>query len=366
MVQIIDAERLFAKDTDIEVMENMMVSLNNSSSRRTTNPFSFSTFVYTSDRIDVDLCTAHHQVTLHIPSEKYHKNKNPIMHNHDYYELMYVQEGSLQIQIEDTVYTYKKGDLCLFNQKIHHAEIRRTDSAILYCCIGEIFLDKFPKHDFHLYPKHCRPFERFFCENQDADNSDSSNFLEFRSISTAGDQKSHDTFDAFFYLNAMREELKHQMPGSLLIIYGLFCRLLYILSDTSIYDCKYITLKSQNLVDRVIRYMESSQKRVSREDIQSTLNYNCDYLNRIFRQSTGMTLLSYCNYIYMKKAANLLLQTNDTVEEIAESIGFSNPSQFYRQFRKYFHMTPHEYRKTYFELLSQENNFPFPDDEKNI
>ena len=76
-----------------------------------------------------------------------------------------------------------------------------------------------------------------------------------------------------------------------------------------------------------------------------------------------MTLLSYCTYIYMKKAANLLLQTDDTVEEIAESMGFSNPSQFYRQFKKQFHMTPHEYRKTCFDLLSRDENSELPMDE---
>ena len=64
-----------------------------------------------------------------------------------------------------------------------------------------------------------------------------------------------------------------------------------------------------------------------------------------------MTLSAYCSYTYIKKAASLLLQTDDTVEKIAEAVGFKNPSQFYRQFQKHFHMTPQEYRNMCMNLL---------------
>ena len=53
----------------------------------------------------------------------------------------------------------------------------------------------------------------------------------------------------------------------------------------------------------------------------------------------------------MKKAASLLLQTDDTIEEIATAVGFSNPSQFYRQFRKFFHVTPQAYRSMCSKIL---------------
>lgn len=354
MISNTDIEQLLDKNVDLETLGSVILSLNASSSRKSKNPLSLSLYAYAPDSVTIEFCSNRHQLSLCIPSEKYKKSRRPIMHNHDYYELMYILKGSLKIRIEDTVYTYHMGDVCLFNQKIHHAEIQQSDSAIIYCCITDIFLERYPKNSFAFYPKECRPLSSFFSEHPSSDLSAPGCFLEFRRREHASSKD-----DICTLLFGMKDELKTQRPGTWLMIYGLFCRLMHMLADPACFDCRFIALKTQSLVDTVIRYIESSQRRLSREDIQSHLHYNCDYLNRIFRQNTGMTLLSYCSYIYMKKAANLLLQTDGTVEEIAESLGFSNPSQFYRQFKKQFRMTPHEYRRTCFELLAQDGS-PLP------
>lgn len=50
----------------------------------------------------------------------------------------------------------------------------------------------------------------------------------------------------------------------------------------------------------------------------------------------------------MEKAGELLLDSDLTVAEIMERIGFSNRTQFYRLFQKNYGMTPREYRKSQF------------------
>ena len=46
----------------------------------------------------------------------------------------------------------------------------------------------------------------------------------------------------------------------------------------------------------------------------------------------------------MENAADLLLTTNYTVNQIAEKCGILNTSYFHRRFRKYFNCTPEEYK----------------------
>lgn len=365
MITNIDIEHLFDNKVDLDTLSNVILSLKATSSRSIKNPLSFSQYSYTADNVFIEFSSPHHHLSLCIPTEKYHRDGSTAMHTHDYYELMYIHKGSLQIQIEDTIYNYSAGDLCLFNQKIHHAEIHQSDSVILYCCLTDIFLEQYPHttNGKNFYPSQCLPLASFFSENTPTSHSCSGNFLEFRIQPSETGSAPNSTASLLF---AMKNELNNQSPGAWLIIYGLFCRLMYTLSDSSNYDCHFITLKTQSLIDSVIRCIKASPGRLSREDLQDRLHYNCDYLNRIFRQNTGMTLSAYCNSIYMKKAASLLLQTDDTIEEIAETIGFSNPSQFYRQFRKHFHMTPHAYRKTCFELLSQEKDFLSRQEKRNV
>ena len=48
----------------------------------------------------------------------------------------------------------------------------------------------------------------------------------------------------------------------------------------------------------------------------------------------------------MEEAAHRLLHTGDTIEQIAEQVGFPNRAQFYRVFQQYYHTTPSGYRKT--------------------
>jgi two-component system response regulator YesN len=46
----------------------------------------------------------------------------------------------------------------------------------------------------------------------------------------------------------------------------------------------------------------------------------------------------------MEKASHLLSETNEKIHEISRKSGYVNPSHFSRVFKKYFNMTPDEYR----------------------
>lgn len=45
------------------------------------------------------------------------------MHQHDYYELMYVLDGEVEQQIESSTYVYRKGEGCFINRNTKHREI---------------------------------------------------------------------------------------------------------------------------------------------------------------------------------------------------------------------------------------------------
>ena len=338
-------ENIFNEGLSLREITDIVMGLNSSANRHLKSSLAFSFFVSTPTEQTVELSNGKRHYHIRLPHTKPDSTHMPILHNHDYFEMVFVKSGILKIQIEHTIYTYREGDACLFDQNIHHAEVQRTDTSIFYCCIAKDFLDHWPKCGMSYYPKDNKFFHRFF-QSADDQECSSSSFLEFHRIGPAEIPPK-----VFGYFLAMRKELEQQSPGYWLIIYGLFCRLLYLLTDSSYYKCNYYILKPERLVDTVRHFIESSDQHLTRDDISAALHYNSDYLNRIFRETTGMTLSAYCNFTYIKKAACLLLQTDDTVEKIAETAGFKNPSQFYRQLQKLYHMTPHKYRSMCLDLF---------------
>jgi YesN/AraC family two-component response regulator len=75
------------------------------------------------------------------------------------------------------------------------------------------------------------------------------------------------------------------------------------------------------------------------------LHLNFDYLARCLKKHTGMSPIQYVQYQRIEKAKALLLQSNDTVPNIAEQIGIMDYNYFIRLFRKQSGLTPGAYRQ---------------------
>ncbi|MCR6109692.1 AraC family transcriptional regulator [Bacillus sp. A301a_S52] len=82
--------------------------------------------------------------------------------------------------------------------------------------------------------------------------------------------------------------------------------------------------------------------------IAQEFNYNKDYLTRLFKKETGMTIQEYITMLRLSKAKELLARTNESVKMIAFTIGLKDEKYFMRFFKKFEKMTPSEYREAYY------------------
>ena len=65
----------------------------------------------------------------------------------------------------------------------------------------------------------------------------------------------------------------------------------------------------------------------------------------LFKKQTGMSPIQYKNQLKMKRAAQyILIYPYKSIEEIANDFNFSSPVFFIRQFKKYFGITPLQYK----------------------
>jgi len=82
------------------------------------------------------------------------------------------------------------------------------------------------------------------------------------------------------------------------------------------------------------------------DEMIRSLNFNYDYLRKLFRRELGMTPLEYMTGLRLRKAVNILLTMEDreySMTEIAERCGYENPLYFSRLFRKHYGCAPSAY-----------------------
>ena len=105
--------------------------------------------------------------------------------------------------------------------------------------------------------------------------------------------------------------------------------------------------EEKSVVDVVKDYIEGHlDEELTREDFAALVFLNADYLARLFKQETGLSIGNYLVEQRMGKAKQLLACTARPVNRIAVEVGYTNFSYFAKLFRKTTGMTPNEYRKS--------------------
>lgn len=78
-------------------------------------------------------------------------------------------------------------------------------------------------------------------------------------------------------------------------------------------------------------------------ELSSDVNMSRMNLYRKLQNITGQTPTDFVKTIRLKKAAQMLLENNSTIVEVAYAVGYSSPSYFTRSFKSEFGVTPKQY-----------------------
>ncbi|MFD2611655.1 response regulator [Paenibacillus gansuensis] len=84
---------------------------------------------------------------------------------------------------------------------------------------------------------------------------------------------------------------------------------------------------------------------ISLQSIADHVYMHPTHLSKVYKAETGEGLSEYMYRLRMEKAAFLLQHTNDRIYEIGIRVGYVNANYFIKIFRKYYQMTPQEYRE---------------------
>jgi AraC-like DNA-binding protein len=104
--------------------------------------------------------------------------------------------------------------------------------------------------------------------------------------------------------------------------------------------------RTHPLVERAkVHIGERYTRRLSLSRVAEALAVSPNYLSRLFRRETGLTLTAYIQRARLKQAKRLLADGERSISEIAYQVGYQNYRDFYRNFVKYEHHSPRRMRQ---------------------
>jgi len=120
-----------------------------------------------------------------------------------------------------------------------------------------------------------------------------------------------------------------------------------ILSNTTFNNTETISYNSRR-VNTVMEYLNKNfHKDVSLSEIAKLIAMSEVAFSRFFKLRTGKTFVDTLNEVRLGHASRMLIDTTQSINEIAYRCGFNNMSNFNRIFKKKKNCTPKEFRLAY-------------------
>jgi len=257
-----------------------------------------------------------------------------VAHRHDFFELVCVLEGECTHCIEDQVFRMGPGDLTVVPPQLRHhlragpdcvcitikvrtSTFERTFSSLLQ---GQSLLSAYFTQN--LYMPQARSALAFHCGN--------------------------DVFvqEHILYMYQQQTEKRAYCENIIEgLISVLFSYLLQNYQDTVDFS-QEITQREQRLA-QVLDHLSVHYREASLTGTAKLFSMSPSYLSSSLRKFTGHTFSQILRMNRMRRAAELLIQSDLKLEAICEQIGYQDVTQFIRYFKNEYHCTPHVYRKEY-------------------
>lgn len=250
------------------------------------------------------------------------------LHWHDSIEILYVLEGNLTITIESDQYELIENDIEIVNIDETHA-ITSNSAA------NRVLI-------FHVDPLF---FEKYY--------SDIKNMFFFTNTTDDMAQENN-TYDILrTFLARITCEMVQKQDGYDEELESILVDLLYYLINNFhylIYENEELKENEEKLerYHRISKYIFNNYNdNITLQDIARREFLSTDYLSHEIKDATGYSFTDLLNSNRVEEALKLLLDTDKTISEISEEVGFSHTRYFNKHFKLHYKYTPFQYRRKF-------------------
>lgn len=256
-------------------------------------------------------------------------------HAHTFFEVACVLSGTCTNYIHDQELTMTSGDICIIAPNTNHAVSAFSDACIILNIIlrastfDQAFFGTMGENDI---------LSDFFTRT--LYHSPNRTYLLFR---TGNDPEIISQLGRIYEESSGSHQYKNRMMNALI---NTFFILLLRNHGTSVItsspDAR--TENNQNLI-YILKYMQNHYTHITLKELAAFFNYSDRQLQRIIKASTGLSFSENILKLKMRQAARLLKNPDLTINTVAEQLGYSDAGNFRYVFKKYYNISPSEYRK---------------------
>lgn len=265
---------------------------------------------------------------------QFHFITNPEVstHYHQNPEVFYVLTGELKVQIDETTFLMKQGDILLINANKRHTMNGNEE------LLGARF-----DLDFHLLAEYMESMQLLFWCNSVADKNAA--YADLREV-----------FDQILSRYFEKDE------KSALDLQALYFQAAHILTSNFLVKADDTRLNMDDSQDRqrvrqIQNYIQANyQSQISLNNLADQLYLSNAYLSKYVKKHLGLTFMEYLNNVRLFHAVDELLYTKKNMTHIALDNGFPTSATFTKAFRDIYGEAPSEYRRKMRE--QQEPNNP--------
>ncbi len=256
------------------------------------------------------------------------------LHCHPEMELFYLDDGELDMYVEDRVYHLKSGEAMFMPPGLlHHAEKESGMKGGFHAVVFSrdmILMDELPPYcERYFTPVFVRPHECITVFDGSKEWHAGVLMLIKHIVS---------------FQNTNVRECELAIRGSLLMIWQ------------TIYNNNIKAIQNNSPSPKAYNMMIGCQdyikdhynENITLAELADRAGMSEGHFCRVFKDLTGFSPFNYINRLRISKSLELLTDTNKKISEIASICGYNNISYFNRTFARTMHESPSEYRKHFF------------------
>lgn len=249
---------------------------------------------------------------------------------HPSLEILMVLRGSLNSYSENGVRLLRENDFLVINPNVGHASILLEPKTVaLVIHISQGYLEELCEGN---------PVPTFSCWSGQDEEKERAVYEQIRRST------------ALVFCSMQRGEAANRLMAQSQIFLILSLLMKNFSEEAPSTRAAADHLKQGEIVHSMVKYINRRfREKLTLEQLAAYVNRNPSYISNYFRQATGLGFHDYLIRKRLTYAAYLLHNSDDSILDIALDAGFPDAKALNQAFKKYFQISPGQYRRRLLE-----------------